>query len=108
VYVPLETAAVQVVDSISGENTVHNDGVNLECAVLHNGVGGLGECAAGVSHVVDDDGNLVLDITDKNHARDLVGTGAFLVDESKLQIQAIGNSSSTGKPILVTDLAQDM
>jgi hypothetical protein len=30
------------------------------------------------------------------------------VDESKLQIQAIGNSSSTGKPILVTDLAQDM
>jgi len=96
-HIPLETAAIQVLDGLSGENTVHNDGVNLECTVLHNSVGGLGESAAGVGHIVDDDGNLVLDITDKNHAGDLVGAGTFLVNESELQIQTIGNSSSTSE-----------
>ena len=92
-YIPLQAAAVQVLNCLSGKNTVHNDGVDFEGAVLHHGLGGLGESAAGVGHVVDDDGNLVLDITDKDHARDFVGTGTFLVNEGELQVEAIGNGS---------------
>jgi hypothetical protein len=95
VNIPLEAAAVQVLDGLSGQDTVDNDGVDLESAVLHDSVGSLGERTAGVGHIVNDDGNLVLDVTDKDHARDLVGTGTFLVNKSELQVQAIGNGSST-------------
>jgi hypothetical protein len=95
VNIPLEAAAVQVFDSLSGQDTVDNDGVDLESAVLHDSVGSLGERTAGVGHIVNDDGNLVLDVTDKDHARDLVGTGTFLVNKSELQVQAIGNGSGT-------------
>lgn len=64
-------------------------------AVLHHGIGGLDERAAGVGHVVDDDGDLVLDITDEDHAGDFVGTGTFLVNQSELEVEAIGNGSGS-------------
>lgn len=40
----------------------------------------LDQGAASVGHVVNEDGNLVLHVTDENHAADDIGTGAFLVD----------------------------
>lgn len=95
VYIPLEAAAVQVLNRLAGQNTVHNDGVDFGSTVLHDGFGSLGKCAAGVGHIVDDDSDLVLDITDKDHARDLIGTGTFLVNKRELQVQAISNGSST-------------
>lgn len=52
-------------------------------------------CAASVGHVVDENGDLVLDITDENHAADLVGSRALLVDESEARVEAIGNRRST-------------
>ena len=94
-YIPLEAATVEVLNCLSRKNTVHNDGVDLGGTVLHDSFGGLGERAAGVGHIVDDDGNLVLDITDKDHAGDLVRAGTFLVNERELQVQAISNGSST-------------
>lgn len=94
-YIPLETATVQVLNRLAGQNAVHNDGVDFGGTVLHDSFGSLGERAAGVGHIVNDDGDLVLDITDKDHARDLVGTGTFLVNKCELQIQAISDGSST-------------
>lgn len=94
-YIPLQTAAVEVLNGLSGEDTVHNNGVDFGCTVLHNGFGGLGKSTAGVGHIVNNDGNLVFDITNKDHARDFVGTSTFLVNESELQVEAIGNGSST-------------
>lgn len=60
----LEAAVIQVVDGTSGENSVDNDGVDFLGAVLHYRVGGLDEGSAGVCHVVNDDGGLVLDVPD--------------------------------------------
>lgn len=91
----VEAAAVQVLDRLAGQDTVDDDGVDFLGAVLHDRVGGLDERAAGVGHVVDDDGNLVLDVADEDHARDLVGAGTFLVDQSELQVEAIGDGSRT-------------
>lgn len=85
-YIPLQAAAVQVLDCLSGEDTVDNDGVDLGCAVLHNGFGGLGESTTGVGHIVDDNRDLVLDVSNKNHAGNFVGTGTFLVNKSELQV----------------------
>lgn len=75
-----EAAAVQVFDGFAGQDTVHDDGVDLLGAVLHDGVGGFDERTAGVGHVVDDNSDLVLDVADEDHARDLVRARTFLVD----------------------------
>jgi 2-keto-3-deoxy-6-phosphogluconate aldolase len=48
-------------------------------------------CPISIPHVYVYTGvvsDLVLDITDKDHARDLVGAGTFLVNERELQVQA--------------------
>lgn len=95
VYIPLEAATVQVLNSLAGQNTVDNDGVDFGGTVLHDGLGSLDERPAGVGHIIDDDSDLILDVTDKDHARDLIGAGTFLVNKCELQIQAIGNGSST-------------
>ena len=98
VYIPLEAATVQVLNSLAGQNTVDNNGVDFEGTVLHDGFGSFDERAAGVGHIIDDDSDLILDVTDKDHARDLVGAGTFLVNKRELQIQAISNGSSTNNP----------
>lgn len=90
-----QAALVQVLNGLTREDTVNNNGVHFLGAVLHNSVGGLDEGTAGVSHVIDDDGDLVLDVSDKDHAGDLVGASTFLVDQSELKVKTVGNSSST-------------
>jgi len=51
--------------------------------------------AACVGHIVDQDGNLVLDISHQNHGGHLVGLLALLVYQGELHIQAIGNRGYT-------------
>lgn len=91
-----ESAAVEVLDGFPRENAVDDDGVDLAGAVLHDGVGGFDEGAAGVGHVVDDDGDLVLDVADEDHAGDFVGTSAFFVDEGELQVEAVCDGGCSG------------
>lgn len=91
----VQTAAVQVLNGLARQDTVNNDGVDLLGAVLHNGVGGLDKSTAGIGHIVDNDGDLVLDVADENHARNLVGARTLLVDEGELQIETIGDGSCT-------------
>lgn len=51
--------------------------------------------ATSVSHIVDQDGDLVLDVTDKDHAAYNVGTRSLLVNKSKASVQAVSQRSST-------------
>lgn len=51
--------------------------------------------SAGVGHVVDENGDLVLDVTDEDHATNDVGSGALLVNQSKGRVEAIGNRGGT-------------
>lgn len=90
-----QAAVVDVGDGIAGKDTVHNDGVDLLGAVLHHSGSRLAEGTAGVGHVVDDDGDLVLHVTHKDHARDFVGALALLVDQSELEIETVGDTSGT-------------
>lgn len=91
----VQTTTVQVLDGLAGENAVDDDGVHFLGTVLEDSVGGLDEGTTGISHVVDDDGDLVLDVTDKDHTGDLVGTGTLLVDQGELQVETVSNGSRT-------------
>ena len=51
--------------------------------------------ATSISHIVDQDGDLVLDVTDEDHAADNVGTGSLLVNKSEASVQAVSQRSST-------------
>ena len=93
-----QAAAVEVINCLAGQDAVHHNGIDLLGTVLHDGVGSLDEGAAGIGHIIDDNGNLVLDVANEDHAGDLVRTRTFLVDEGKLQIEAVGNTRrSVGK-----------
>ena len=93
-----QAAAVEVINGLAGQDAVHHNGIDLLGTMLHDGVGSLDEGATGIGHIVNDNGNLVLNVTDEDHAGDLVRTRTFLVDEGKLQIEAVGNTRrSVGK-----------
>lgn len=51
--------------------------------------------SASVSHVVNENGNLVLDITNEDHAADNVGTRSLLVDESKGRVETVSDGCGT-------------
>lgn len=86
---------VELFYSIAGENAVGDNGDGAAGSVLDDDLGGLTEGTASIGHIVDDNGDFAANITDQNHARDLVGTGALLVDESEAEVEAVGDGSSS-------------
>lgn len=90
-----KAAVVHVLNGLTRENAVHNNGVDLLGTVLHHSVGGLDEGSASVRHIVHNDSDLVFHVSDKNHSRDFVGPSTLLVNQSELQIQAIGDAGGT-------------
>lgn len=81
-----QLARVQLLDRVPRQDPVRHDGDGLARAPLHHDVGGLGQRAARVCHVVDYDGDFVRDVADQDHARDFAGAGALLVDEGEVQV----------------------
>lgn len=87
---PREDAVVENVDGVTAENAVGDNGHDLGGAILREHLGGLGQGAAGIGHVVDQDGDLVSDVSHQHHAANDVGTRALLVNESKALVETIG------------------
>lgn len=87
----LELAVVDLLDGVAAEDAVGDDGDGGFGAVLDNHVGGLAQRAAGVGHVVDDDGGAVFHVADQHHAADLVGARALLVDEREADVEVVGD-----------------
>lgn len=90
----------RVLDSgngISRHDGVGDDGVDLLCSVLLKDLGGLGNGERGVGNIVDQDADLVLDISNQHHVglvRSLDLTTLF-VNQSKLHAQLVGNDGRT-------------
>ena len=74
---------------------MRDDGDDLARAVLHDGVCGFDERAAGVGHVVDEDGGFAADVADEDHAGDFVGPGSLFVDEGEAEVEAVGNGGGS-------------
>lgn len=88
---------VQRLDRVPAQDTVRDDGDDFGGAVGHDGVGGFDEGAAGVGHVVDEDGDFVGDVADEDHARDFVGASAFFVDEGEAEVETVGDGGCAVK-----------
>lgn len=58
-----------------------NNSNGPSCAVVLKCLGGLGQRSTGVCHVVDQDRNLVLDLTDQDHGADDIRPRPLLVDQ---------------------------
>lgn len=87
---PTQPAPIQRFHSIAAENPVRYNGDNFARVVVHDGVSGLDECPTSVSHVVDEDGDLVSDVSDKNHSRNFVGARTLFVDKGEAKVEAVG------------------
>jgi hypothetical protein len=86
-----QLALIKILNRIPAQNPMCNDSYDLPSFVSHDGLGGFDECAAGISHVVDEDGDLVLDVADKYHAADFVRARALFVDEGEAEVEAVGD-----------------
>lgn len=91
----LETGVVYPVYGRSGEDAVRKDGVHLGGAGFCQFFGRMTNCAAGVCHVVDQNGHSILHVTDQNHGRDFVGLLTFLVDQGELDVQSVRYGGDT-------------
>lgn len=90
---PREDAVVEDVDGVAAEDAVGDNGHDLGGSIFREDLRGLGEGAAGVGHVVHQNGDLVPDVSDQHHAADDVGAGALLVDEREALVEAVGYRS---------------
>lgn len=68
---------------------MRDDSHDFRGAVSHNSIGGFDEGAAGIGHVVDEDGDFAADVADEGHFGDFVGAGTFFVDEGEVEVEAV-------------------
>lgn len=71
---PRQRRSPQDLDGLAGQDAVGDQGDDVAGAVSDQRVGGLGQRAAGVGHVVDQDGDFAFDRADEGHAADFVGS----------------------------------
>lgn len=57
----------------------------------------MADGAAGVGHVVDQDGHAVLDVTDQHHAVHFVGLLPLLVDEGEVHVEPVRDGRHAGQ-----------
>ena len=78
-----ELAPVDRLDGLPAQDTVSDDGDDLLGAMTNHCIGGIRERAARVGHVVNQYGNLVLDVSHEDHARHFIGPRPLLVNEGE-------------------------
>ena len=92
----LQLTVVDLVDRVAAEDAVCYNRNGRCCAVLDDNVGCFAKCTASVRHVVHDDRNATLHVTNQDHAADFVRSGALLVDEGELGVEVVGDRSGSG------------
>jgi len=92
----LQSALVDHLEGGSAEDTVRHDGEDAGRALVEQVARGKAERAAGVGHVVHEDGNFALDGPDEDHPRDFVGLFALLVEEGEVDVEPVGNGCGAG------------
>lgn len=116
----VNSRGIKAGQGISGEDTVGDQRIDIGSTLALDKLGSTGDSVAGISQIIDDDGNTACNISDKHHSGILaigdacwatlldiilviaLGTGfkphrklAYLVDKSEVHLQAVCNSSST-------------
>lgn len=63
----------------------------------HGLVGSVADGAAGVGHVIHQNGHAVFDVAHQDHAVHFVGLLPFFVDEGKIHVQTVGDGCHTAQ-----------
>jgi len=94
----LQLTLIQLLTSVSTENSVSDDRDTLPGTVLNDHIGSFYQGAARIRHVIDNDGDAVAHVTDQYHAADFVGSGPLFMDESEAKIEAVGYGCCPSSP----------
>ncbi len=86
----LELAVLHALAGGAAHDAVAGDGAHAAGTVLDHQVGGLGDGAGGIDHVIYEDDVGILHIADNLHAGDFVGTGTCLVAEHEGATEVLG------------------
>ena len=85
---------VRIVDScrgITAKDTVRTNGIDLGGSGFLKLLSGQTESTASVGHIVNKDGNTIGNVADQYHGLYFVGTYSFLVNQSKVNVESVGN-----------------
>ena len=88
---PAQLTPVQCLNRIPAQNSMSDDSNDFPSSMVHDCFGGFDKRAACVSHVVYENCDFVLDVSDEDHAGDFVRAGAFFVDEGEAEVEAVGD-----------------
>lgn len=86
-----EFTPVERFDGVAAEDAMRDNGDHFPRAIGHDRIRRFHQRATCVGHVVDEDGDAVLHIAHEDHARHLIRTRALFMDESKSEIEAVGD-----------------
>src|SRR5437667_661806 len=89
-----QKAAVERFYRPSAENSVCDDGDDFFGSVVHDCTSRFDEGPASICHIIDNDGDPILNVPDKHHSRYLVGSRTFFMNEGELKIETVGHGSS--------------
>lgn len=84
-----ELGVVDVIDSLSAQQTMSDDGDDFPCSILFESLGSLDKGTTGVCHIVDQNRNLPCNITDQDHSADLIWLRPLLVNQRKVEVETI-------------------
>jgi hypothetical protein len=89
-----ELLEMALIEFLTGRTTQY--AVSYYCdglfgTVLDHHLGCLDQSTAGIGHIVDDDGDSILHISYKDHARHFIWPSSFLMDQSKTKVKTIGD-----------------
>ena len=64
-------------------------------AISHHRLHHLHQRTTCIGHVADEDGNAVLHIANKNHARHFIRTSVLFMDKSEVEAEAVGDGGGS-------------
>ena len=87
----LEGGVPDPAQGLACEDAVRHDGIDLGRAGLAQLLGRLADRHARVGHVVDHDGNVVIDVADEGHGGELVALPPHVVDDGEVDVELVGD-----------------
>ena len=78
-----QLTGIDHLNRIATQNPMHHNRINLACPVRLQRISRFGQCATGIGHVIDENGDFATDVAHQCHFGDFICTDTFFVDERK-------------------------
>ena len=88
-YQLAQRALLERLNRIPRQDAVRDNGNHFLSVMSHERVDSFHQRAAGIGHIVYEDGSLAFDVADEDHAADFVGARALFVDQGEAEVEAV-------------------